>query len=347
MEEYGPQIQAVDTVEGVRIEKSYEGAEFQFPSIVYELSSNREQAARVRIEDQVPPEIGVENVGFHTSYGRDDWEIEGNRLVFTYELDPGEEHKTVYAVRSTDSVDPVELCGEPERVEVTPPVEAAAESAPLTRSSEDAPYEEEATSTDLDAQLEALGEESADVSDLETRIDPEDSLLDRLAAEIEADDHAADSLEVVRSAIVAGEAGSGSQAARLAQIEDDMAKLRAYTGALEAFLDETGGAEAVIDRFEERLASVEADLEAVRSSTEAIETELESVHADTAELDEEVTALSTTLDDVSGVVEVVREDVDDLEAAMPDYSIDDRFDDLAGDLEDMEGFVDNLRSAFD
>jgi hypothetical protein len=32
---------------------------------------------------------------------------------------------------------------------------------------------------------------------------------------------------------------------------------------------------------------------------------------------------------------------------MPEYDIDERLDDLTGDLEDVEAFVDNLRAAFD
>lgn len=347
MEEYGPQIEAVETVEGVTVRKAYEGAEFPFPSIVYELASDRAEPVRLRIEDRVPPEIGVENVGFHTSYGRDDWEIQGERLVFTYELDAGEEHKTVYAVRSTDSVDPVDLCGDPEHVGVTPPIEAAAASAPLTRSSEDAPYEGAPATPGLEANLETQEEGSADVAGQETRIVADDSLVDRLAAQLEAGDHTDESLEVLRSALVAGDGGAGSLAARLAQVEDDLSTLRAYTGALEAFLDETGGATAVIERFEERVESLETDLDAVRSSTETIETELESVQAETTELDEEVASLSTTLDEVSGTVETVRADVEDLETAMPEYSIDDRFDDLAGDLDDVEAFLETLRTAFD
>jgi len=347
MEKWGPRVEAVDTVEGVTVKKSYEGAEFRFPSVVYELSSNREESVGVRIEERVPPEIGVENVGFHTSYGREDWQIQGDRLVFTYDLDAGEDHETVYAVRATDSADPVALCGEPEQVEVTPPIDASAASPPLTRSSEDAPYADEAASTELAAKRDAVGDESVDVDDRETRIVADDSLADRLAAEIEAGDHAADSLEGLRSAVVDEDEGWGSLEARLALLEDDLATLRSYTGALEAFLDETGGAQAVIERLEERVDGLEADLEAVRSSTQAIESELASIHAERAELDEAVASLSTSLDDVAGTVEVVRTDVEDLDAAMPEYDVDERFDDLAGDLSDVEAFLDSLRSALD
>jgi len=60
-----------------------------------------------------------------------------------------------------------------------------------------------------------------------------------------------------------------------------------------------------------------------------------------------VASLSTTPDELAGTVEPVDGDVSDLEGAMPEYDIDERFEDLTGDLEDVESFVDNLRAAFD
>jgi len=60
-----------------------------------------------------------------------------------------------------------------------------------------------------------------------------------------------------------------------------------------------------------------------------------------------VASLSTTPDELAGTFEPVDADVSDLEGAMPEYDIDERLDDLTGDLEDVEAFVDNLRAAFD
>lgn len=94
---------------GVRVErgdivvdKRYEPDDFPVPAIVFEIRSDRQEPAEIRLVDSIPDDVAIEDVGFHPEYGADHWTVEGHRIVFARALDPGETYTTVYGLRKKD-----------------------------------------------------------------------------------------------------------------------------------------------------------------------------------------------------------------------------------------------------
>ncbi|GAB6877977.1 hypothetical protein JCM17823_02510 [Halorubrum gandharaense] len=97
--------EAAMTVEedGVRVEKSFTDDEFPVPAVTYDLSSSREEAARVRIVDSIPESFPMDRVGFHPDYESENWTAyKDHRVEFERVLEPGEEVRTVFGIRSDD-----------------------------------------------------------------------------------------------------------------------------------------------------------------------------------------------------------------------------------------------------
>lgn len=96
----------------------------------------------------------------------------------------------------------------------------------------------------------------------------DDSLATVLAAEIRDGAVPAEDLETLRAAL--GTSGGGSTAARVEHLQSRVADLEAYTEALEAFLDEEGGAAAVVDDLRTELATTNERLDALESEVAAL-----------------------------------------------------------------------------
>ena len=97
--------ESATTVEedGINVEKSFTDDEFPVPAITYELSSDREEPARVRIVDTIPESFPMDRVGFHPEYESDNWTAyKDHRVEFERVLDPGESVRTVFGIRSDD-----------------------------------------------------------------------------------------------------------------------------------------------------------------------------------------------------------------------------------------------------
>jgi chromosome segregation ATPase len=92
-----------------------------------------------------------------------------------------------------------------------------------------------------------------------------------------------------------------------------VADLAAYTDALEQFLDEEGGAEAVVGRLEDRVDSLAADVEAVEETVGDLRSNVESTVEDVAAVEADVEAVDSEVESVAGDVERVDGDVDRLE----------------------------------
>jgi len=349
MDEADSRSELVEDVDGVELTKYLEEEGFRFPSIVYEITSTRDEAVTVRVEDTIPDGVDVEDVGFHPAYGDDYWSVDDGTLVFEYELEPNAQYKTVYAVRGTAQDEIEDVLESPETVDIE--AAAAGEPEALTRSAAESPYdsgEQPAGGIEIDSELESTAEELSDqIAEQNGEAEPaSEPLVDRLAAEIEEGRASDESLEILEAALDASGTARGSVDARLQQIQSDISDLRAYTTALESFLDENGGAEAVIEAFESRQDDFEGDLEAVESSVSELTDQLDSVEGEIADLDDSVGSVSSDLTDVSERLDGLEADLADLDDRVPAYSIDERFADVEAELETISDFVDSLQSAF-
>jgi predicted nucleic acid-binding Zn-ribbon protein len=152
------------------------------------------------------------------------------------------------------------------------------------------------------------------------------SLVRALAEEVRQDEVPEEDVELLREALGTPDRTDGTTEARLQQLQQDIADLRAYVGALDEFLDENGTAQQVledargqIDSFERQLAEFEQTVDRVETNTEeaattaeAAEAEVETIHDDLEGVADEVGDVQDSVESVDATVDDVRGDVTDL-----------------------------------
>lgn len=336
---------------GVGWRKYIEDDRFGFPSVVYEFTSTREEDVTITVEESIPATVSETDIGFHSSFGHEYWDLTDDTLVFEYELEGGEAFETVYGIRSGDDGTLQEQLTDPTRLEVDPPLGTPNASESFTRSATNSPYshgDQAGSAGASDAHTKATETAASGGSDVvdDTDDEPGESVVDELARELEAGTASSESLETLEAHFGDERAASRSVEARVRQMESDLSTLRAYTGALEDFLDDEGSAKEIIEEFESRLASVEDDLDSLEASMEALKDESESVSAGLTEVEGDLESLSATCSVVSDQVDSLSTNVAEIDERVPEYSIDDRFEAVEADQRDLVEFVDSLKAAF-
>jgi archaellum component FlaC len=338
--------------DGVTVEKSFDPDDFPVPAIAFSIRADREDAVTVRLVDTVPDDVEPENIGFHPKYGAEFWDVVDGTIVFEREFAPGEEYTTVYGLRGENADVPEKFLSEPRLESVEPPLDADAAAgiapdadpelgddtgrAPDSEPESDPeldleppvsgpgdsrtpdPTDESASETP-DADASATADSSADVArqpgpeaDAASGGEVTDgSLLESLTAEIEAADPDDPELAALRDAL-GMDLTRASVEARIEHLQSTVSDLEAYTDALEAFLDENGDAQQVLEdvqesneELEKRLTEVEATadraLEEASSVNDRIDEDIESLHSEVQALESDLEELSS---DVSKVVEM-------------------------------------------
>lgn len=182
----------------------------------------------------------------------------------------------------------------------------------------------------------------------EPHIDSErDSVVAGLAAEIRANDADDDDLLELRDALGLDMA-TASVEARIEHLQSETSDLRAYTDALEEFLDEEGDAQTLIEDAQEgyeetaeRVAELEAELEDTRTELderfEAIESRLESI-------DETIEdRLESELDGIRSEIETVERRVETEADARSELESD--IESLSAELAEVSEMRDRLTNA--
>ena len=134
------------------------------------------------------------------------------------------------------------------------------------------------------------------------------SVVDELLAELEGADPDDPEIVALREALGVGPAGAAVEA-RIEHLQSAVADLEAYTDAFEAFLDENGDAQQILDDINEqyerthaRLDDIEATAEAANESARSTETRLDDEFGDVREeidaLESEIESLSEELSEV-------------------------------------------------
>ena len=358
--------------DGVTVVKRFEEDEFPVPAIAFEFESSREESVTVTMSDTVPEGIEVEDLGFHPEYGSEFWTINDDTITFERELEAEGTYTTVYGIRATGSDDVKQFLTEPSIESVVPPLPEAEKSDPedvIPGTDDDVVKDAIAGDGEIPG-LEEEGDEAAeddeDVATLELN-DPNDSatassegggqtagaeggeatlsvdgesLTAALAAEIRQKNISGEDLKLLRRAldVAAQEDGGGSDRARIAQIQDDIADLRAYTSALEEFLDENGTGDEIIEDFEQQLNSFDGRLESIQS-------ELESNSQSVSEMGGELEEMSETVDTVDAEVDSLGEEVESVSDSVE--SVEGEVDNVSSELGEVETTVDELDSSID
>lgn len=353
MESGPPQADFVKEVGGVRLEKSLQEDKYHLPSIEFEFESGRSEPVTVTLRDPIPDSVALEEIGFHREYGKEHWDIEEQQLIFEYELGAGEEYRTVYGFKP-DAVDLSQnLVTTPDEFTVTPEEPTVPEGKPMARSTSDSPYPGESAAhtgtTDGGEDTETAG--GVDLDEEAANVDRSDadigSVADRLAEELERDEVSEESLEILERRLSTSLSRTGSEDARLEQLQKDVTNLRAYTNALEEFLDEEGSAKEIIEEFDRRVDRVEEQLDSLQTKTSNLEDTVDTVESGLREVDDTVESLTTEFEELETELDTLDQDLASIDERVPAYSIDERFADLQEELESIDEFVSNLKTAFE
>jgi hypothetical protein len=282
---------------GVTLQKRLETEDVHQPTVLYELGSQRDTAVDVRIVEPIPSALEPADLGFLETAGEQPWEINGPKLVFERTLEPDESSRSGIAARGDRADAIADLLEPPEFVDVD----------------------------------EANGRVDGETESARHGGDAAGRLVEQLVAELREGTVPAETVASLRAELaVAPE--RPSLETRLAQLQADVADVRAYANAMEGFLDEHGSADAVVERFENRLDEFDERLG-------AIETELAARSGDVTAVEERVAGVESRVDTLERVV-------DRVEGRLPESDVDERLEAVESELATVSAFTSDLKAAF-
>lgn len=313
---------------GVSVRKRYEPDEFPVPAIAFTVTSTRDDPITVRMIDNLPDEVDPAHIGFHPDHGGEYWSVDESSVVFKRPFDPNEEYVTVYGLRHIYVDTASQFLVEPE-IEVLDPASdiLGEDSGQHVR--------------------DIIAGESDSVQGLDTSTGgggqaggpSVENVAESLADEIRSGAVDDETLEVLRSHLqIESESpqrrqsqqrsGSGNESstnARIRRLQADVSDLRAYTDALEGFLDENGEAQEILSDFREELDSLSPRVNSLESQIDEVDAEL-----------------SSAVDDFSTDINSISTDIDSIESDLS--SLTEHTDSLSEDIETVESDVDSVSS---
>jgi DNA repair ATPase RecN len=275
----------------------------------------------VRLVEDPPRDLEPEQFGFHSDYGSHDWRIDEGRLVYERRLEAGADVTTVVGVREVE--DPAELIDDVDRVNVTPVESATETTAPRDESAEDASAAED----------RAVAGPTVESASVERRAEAQE--------QADETDAAGAAGEVPSTQNPTG-GSTDSLDARIRHLQADVADLRAYSAALEEFLDEHGSASEVVAEFDDRLDAFQDDLAALETRVDANEGAITDVSEDVEAVRESVDDNDDDLEAVMVRLQAVEEQLDD---AGDLSTLADRLTRVEADVDEVNRWRESLRSA--
>lgn len=224
----------------------------------------------------------------------------------------------------------------------------------------DDPFDDGSDSSDTDQDAQADSEEDAEEGETDAESDDvvettddesvaSETLTRQLADEIRNGNVSGDDIKLLRRALeLAGKEG-GSVDARLQQLQTDVSDLRAYTNALEEFLDENGTAQELLEEMQTDLEAMESDIDDLESTTEtnssAID-DLETSVDEVADVQQTVDDLQSDVQRLLSNVKSVENDVEDIDARVGDIDsdVESRIEELQEDIEELQEWREQLSS---
>lgn len=323
---------------GVTVEKRFEPDEFPVPAIAFTISSKRDDPITLRMHDTLPDEVDPAHIGFHPEHGGEYWSVEDESVVFKRPFDPNEEYVTVYGLRHIYVDTANQFLVEPDLEILDPTTDILGEDSGQHVREVIAGESDDVQGLDSGA----AGPGGADVGgrgQAQPAAPAVESVAEALADEIRAGDVNDQTLEILREHLQIeseprreqrGGGGGSSQGdssmdARIRRLQADVSDLRAYTDALEGFLDENGEAQQILSEFREELDGLSPRVNSLETQTNDISTELSNT---TEEFSSDIGSLSSDIDSLT-------DDVDSL----TDYA-----DSLSKDIEDIESNIESVSS---
>ncbi|WP_299268410.1 hypothetical protein [Halorientalis sp.] len=340
------------TSNGVTVIKTFEADAFPVPAIAFRINSDRTESVTVRLVDDVPENVAVEDLGFHPEYGSEYWTIEDDEITFERDVEAEEQYTTVYGIRATGTDNVEQFLTEPEIAEVDPPLEG--EDGVVGGSGSDVVRDVISGNADSVPGLEDEPEDE-DIGTLD--------LTDPNAEQVQADPDTVDLVDDGEDGDE--EAGEAEQAA-----EDDGAAVEQEADEPEAETEQEAEGPAAAEPESgsldiESVASALAteieddevdddDLEVLRSELEvqrsggtdgAVEARIEKLQTDVSELDAYVDALEEFLEENGtgqDLIEGLQDDVSTLENQLG--GLEDDIDDNAEQVSSLEDSVEGIQS---
>ncbi|MFB6128675.1 MAG: hypothetical protein ABEJ47_02825 [Halorhabdus sp.] len=360
--------------EGVTVVKQFEADEFPVPAIAFRIQSERIEPVTVTLRDDVPPDVAVEDLGFHPEYGSEYWTIDDDEITFEREIDADSEYTTVYGIRATGTEDVEKFLTEPTIESVDPPLEDEGDlvddaSTDVVRDviagdSDSVPGLEDTDDEEIETLNLADPNDSGESADVDTDTDEEGddavgqvqpgSVAKTLAAEIRQDAVDDATLRVLEQELDLGGGDTDGSAvdARIQHLQNEMSDLAAYTSALEEFLEENGQGEELIEEFQGRLDEFQGELDDVRNELDSMAGDVESVEETVSTNAETVSELDEDVDSIDGTVESLDDEVDRLRSEVEEMSdqlgedgdLADRLDSVESEIEDLNEWREQLSS---
>ena len=328
--------------EGVAVEKSFEPDDFPVPAIAFVIRSERDVPVDVTLVDTVPDDIQAEDIGFHPKYGAEHWRNEGEELIFERTFESGEEYTTVYGLRARDTEDVGRFLGEPELAEVDPPKDSSEVVRDVISEggggsvpgASDDDLEAAIAAADVEESTPSAVSQSQPAEPSEPTSVSSESVAAALAESIRSGQTSDADLEVLRDALGSDSGSSNSQEVRIDHLQSEVADLKAYSDALEEFIDENGEARTLVRELQETV-------EGMRSDVTRAENGAESASEEAAEANERVGELDSEVDQVRTSVESIDSEVDDLEGRVE--SVSEEMSSLRAEVDDLRGEVEDVR----
>jgi uncharacterized coiled-coil protein SlyX len=333
---------------GITVIKTFEADAFPVPAIAFRIKSDRTEPVTVRIVDDVPENVAVEDLGFHPEYGSEYWTIEDDEITFEREVESEEQYTTVYGIRATGTDDVEQFLTEPDIADVDPPLED--EDGVVGGSGSDVVRDVISGNTDSVPGLsdEEGGDEDEDIGTLdladpnsEGEDDDEDKAEAEDADESEAEDDEADEPE-------AEEAEAEDDEADEAEAEEaDAAKTNGVSGDIESVAAAlaTEIREGEVDDDDMEVLQDELEIEASGGTDgAAMDARIEKLQTNVADMEAYIDALEEFLEENgqgADLIEDVQSGLDDLESKMGE--IEDGIEDNADDIASLEGKVNNIK----
>lgn len=360
----------------VSVEKQVRWLDEDTLRVEFGVTSAWNEPIEFRLEEPIPTQVPLDNVGFHGDYGWQNWYVEHDTLIaHEVELEPNEELLTLYAVKLDENDDPTAFGNEP-----------VFEAKPVLDDEEDGPgavTDDEATPSDASDQTERTpqtvgdggsteGSVTADTSMFEDANSSDESVDDEsVTAEAEADDGMADQAtddDPAEETAATTEAADGEAPSNSFESERSLVSAlleEVESGAiadedLDALRSELGG-ESESDpttSLNVRLQRVERELNEVTAYTEALEDFLnengtgrellEDLKSQSDGIEQKVDGIQDTVDDLAGRLETVEARGERFDA------FSDRLDELSSNFEqvsdrttDNDEVIDSLSERLD
>jgi uncharacterized coiled-coil protein SlyX len=337
---------------GITVIKTFEADAFPVPAIAFRIKSDRTEAVTVRIVDDVPENVAVEDLGFHPEYGSEYWTIEDDEITFEREIESEEQYTTVYGIRATGTDDVEQFLTEPDIADVDPPLED--EDGVVGGSGSDVVRDVISGNTDSVPGLsdEEGGDEDEDIGTLDLadpnsegeEAEPEDDEEDEAEAE-EAEESEPEEEEEEDEAEAEEEPEDEEDEAEAE--EADAAKTNGVGGDIESVAAAlaTEIREGEVDDDDMEVLQDELEIEASGGADgAAMDARIEKLQTNVADMEAYIDALEEFLEENgqgADLIEEVQSGLDDLESKMGE--IEDGIEDNADDIASLEGKVNNIK----